>query len=109
MKAKPKPVAKPGDTWKDWPRKVFVCGDLVRVNWGYLGVHGPVSCEDFYLLLNLKKIRGSRTEFWDVLQYNQDGSRSVVEITCHDYRNATDEDWHEVTLISRVGEPNEKS
>lgn len=98
----PTTPAELGEAWRDWPRNVFVPGDIVLVKWCYLGVNGYVMHEDFHLLLDLKETGRSSSEIWDTCCCDQNGNCTFTEISCYDYRNATDEEWHEVTLIARA-------
>ena len=96
-------TARGGDKWDHWPPEVFLVGDLIHVHWKYLGVHGVCTSHDTFLLL--EKMSYDDTEIWKVARIEDGKVVSFDEVSCWDYRDEDDGDWHEVTLISRPQQP----
>lgn len=99
----------PIEVWERWPLGKLYKGDILRVSWWYDGVHGPVSSEDHYLLLDcLNKTDDEET--WDCMIFDEttNGDKKPATFRQHTI-NSSDfgamedgTDWQRIALIARA-------
>lgn len=98
----------PIQVWENWPHGHLRKGDILRVSWWYDGVHGPVSSEEHYLLLECLKVDEDE-EVWDCMIFDEttNGEKRPTEFRQHtiyssDFVSMEDRtDWQRIALIAR--------
>ena len=98
----------PIEVWEQWPLGRLQKGDILRVSWWYNGVHGPVSSEDHYLLLNCTE-KSEEKEVWSTLIFDETtngekrpGGFRQHTITSSDFGTVDGSDWQKIALIARA-------
>lgn len=92
--------------WDSWPYGELKKGDILKVSWWYDGVHGPVTSEDFYILLGCKN--EEKEEKWDCIIFSSciNGEKRHApfrhQVICgDDFGNSDSSEWQQISLIAR--------